>query len=54
MEALEPIGEPALPALTLNLDFSGNAHSRQNAATVLGYIGSPTQVYRISMASPKL
>jgi HEAT repeat protein len=37
--ALENIGEPAVPALTL--DSSSNAVSRQNAATVLGFIGSP-------------
>ena len=39
MAALEKIGEPAVPALAL--DSSSNALSRQNAATVLGFIGSP-------------
>ena len=40
MSALESTGAPAVRALTHALD-SNNALVRQNAATVLGYIGNP-------------
>ncbi len=50
MAALEDIGEPALPALTLVLDSSGSALARQNAATVLGFIGSPKAAPALQLA----
>lgn len=50
MAALEKIGEPAVPALTLALDSSSNALSRQNAATVLGFIGSPKAGAAVQLA----
>jgi HEAT repeat protein len=40
MAALERMGESAVPALAVALG-SNNAMTRQNAATTLGYIGSP-------------
>jgi FOG: HEAT repeat len=48
MAALEKIGEPAVPALAL--DSSSNALSRQNAATVLGFIGSPKAGAAVQLA----
>jgi HEAT repeat protein len=49
MAALERLGEDAVQPLTLALD-SSNALARQNAATVLGYIGSPAAKPALQLA----